>query len=156
VPSPIQIDGPLIQAIAEVGVQQNVTFPAGSNVTAFIAEKCGKPSETLFVHPVYLKRFLELNRSARQDNLVQVRGKVTYLLPACAPFALQSREFEEAKGIEALARDQGVPFDPDLFQGLVTARNFKSNIEEKFFDLKRASPTTGNEPCPYSDLSRLF
>jgi hypothetical protein len=156
VPRPIQTDGPLIQAIAEVGVQQNVTFPAGSNVTAFIAEKCGKPSETLFVHPFYWKQFLDLNPSARQDNLVQVRGKVTYLLPGCAQFALQSGEFEVAKGMEALAKDLRVPFDPDLFQRLVAARNFKSIIAEKFFDLARASPTTGNEPCPYSDLSRLF
>jgi hypothetical protein len=152
VPRPFQTDGPLIQAIAEAGVQQSASFPAGSNVAAFISEKCGKPSETLLVHPAYWKRFLELNESARSENLLRTEVPVTYLLPGCARFALQSGEFDVPRGIEALSKDLQVPFDPDLFRRLVTSRDFKSTITEKFLDLMRASPSTPPEPCPYLEI----
>jgi hypothetical protein len=69
VPRPSQIDGPLIETIAAIGVQQVVSFPPGSDVISFISDKCRKASETLLLHPTYWKAFVQQNPSAVNDNL---------------------------------------------------------------------------------------
>jgi hypothetical protein len=158
VPAPGQLDVAVIDAIAEIGAQQVITFPAFSDVTGFIARKCGKPSLVVAVHPRYREKLIARNKNeaAVDPDPLQLSEDRTLTLPACsAGFALRQEEFEAPSGIQALVQKLAIPFDMERFRRLTRAPNFKTAVVGEFRRLA-ANPYPDGPVCRAADLASFF
>ena len=131
-PKPTQTDGNLIRTIATVGASQNVAFPAGWDVARFIAEKCGRPSVTLLVHPVYAEVLLGRNPGLSTSDLRSLPEARTLDIPACAIFAEAPEIVATPHTVEEFAARRSVPFDPVIFAKVVTDRQLRTVLQRKY------------------------
>jgi hypothetical protein len=156
--APGQLDVATIDAIADVGVKQVVRFPANSDVAGFIAQKCGRPSLTVTVHPRYREKLIAENKTgaAADLNPLVLTEDRTLTLPACASsFALQEAEFEVPNGVQALMQKLSIPFDLPRYQKLTSGQNFTATISEEYKKLAQ-SPYPEGQVCPAADLVSFF
>jgi hypothetical protein len=115
---PTQVDVNAIAEIAKLGASERVTFHKGSDVAAFIADKCGRPSDLISVHPTYLKSFLDANSGVNTTDLASLPSDMTLTIPACARFADPPGDVPSGKGLGVLAKDLSIPFNSDLFEAI--------------------------------------
>ena len=152
---PGQLDTAIIDAVAEVGAEQTADLPALSNVWELIANKCGKPSIAVVIHPRYREKLLAANSPVTADELSVLTTARTLTVPACARFAFVQAEFDAPNGIKALVQQLEIPFDLERFRLLASGQNPKAAIEAAF-KLLQANPNPGSEACSATDLSAFF
>lgn len=152
---PGQIDSDIIDGVAQFGSQQEVRVPQGTNLAIFILQKCGAFSDTIFIHPTYLKRLRALNASLTREQIYSTDIR-SVLLPACAPFALRSELFDVSRGVRALVEQIGAPFDFELFIKIANSRDWKLSITAKFEQLLGRDFEERRSTCPQDSLPDYF
>jgi hypothetical protein len=132
-------DADLIKTIAKIGAPQRVSFAAGANVKQYIASKCGQPTATIAVHPVFEGLFLARNSGLSAKDLESLPSRRTLIVPACAPFQEAPGAQPAPAGVEVLAANLGVPFNTSIFTKVVQDPQLRASVRREF----AAYQTTG-------------
>jgi hypothetical protein len=157
VPRPGQLDAAVINLVADIGVKQIAFFPPYSDLSGFIARKCGAPSLAVPVHPQYLEELNFRNEGQRNSpELLKPSPAERYMrLPACVRFVSVTKEFDASNGLSAIANGLGLAFDAPRFRRLLQSKNPKAAAEREYYRLV-ASPYQSEGPCRAADLAAFF
>ncbi|MEQ8739357.1 MAG: S8 family serine peptidase [Hoeflea sp.] len=119
-------------AAAYLGKPEISPFAEGDNLAAYIAKKCGQPSQTVLVHPAYVDLVLQYNPNLRGNDLshLPLSGPVT--LPACVPFADSAGKSTAAHGLSHATSLVDVPFDIQHYRSLFTLTDTISRARNGF------------------------
>jgi hypothetical protein len=129
---PTAKDAELIKIIAQVGAPRTVYLPTGANVARFVAERCGRPSATLLMHPAFEDVLLSRNANLKRDDLASLPAARVVEIPACAPFSEGTEALPAPKGIEALAANQSIPFTTNVFRKVASDAQTRARVRASY------------------------